>query len=34
MGDGGKMKAVFLDVDGVLNYVGCDATEPGGNVGV
>lgn len=34
MGDGGKMKAVFLNVDGVLNYAGCDATEPCGNVGV
>ena len=34
MGDGGKMKAIFLDVDGVLNYAGCDATEPGGHVGI
>ena len=34
MGDGGKMKAIFLDVDSVLNYAGCDATEPGGHTGI
>lgn len=28
------MKAIFLDVDGVLNFVGTDAKSPGGHRGI